>query len=416
MSWVAPGWLAAAAAASLIVLAIHFLARRRPARRSFPTARFVPEASARATTRAFRPTDLALLALRIALLMLVGAAFAGPAREAKRRDHARLVIVDRSRAVADIGEVRRAAALRLGPGTVLIVFDSAARVLSDPTTDTIAALSRTTARGSISAALAAAAPAAMALARAVDTVSVVLISPLAREELDRATAAIRPLIPGAIELVMVRAETAPGGGSIEVRALADDPVRAAAELSGDAGRQGAARLARTAPRSDDSSFARSGGVLIVWPVDSAPPDTAGAVVYRRDWSTAVVGHLGRRRIAHEGRPVARWLDGAPAAVERPFGAGCIREVGAEPPRAGDLTLTPAFADFVRYLAAPCGHPDFGPIGDEQRAMLARAPERGVRLAEAPPAPDPGWVRWLLVLAGLLALGELLVRSRSSTAR
>ena len=127
MSFGAPVWLGVGAAAALVVVALHFLARQRPRAAPFPTARFIPERVARAPSRALRPSDLLLLALRASALVLLGAAFARPAWEPSRSGRLRVVAADRSRAVRDAAEVRDSAMALLDERSRLVLFDSAAR-------------------------------------------------------------------------------------------------------------------------------------------------------------------------------------------------------------------------------------------------------------------------------------------------
>ena len=43
MTWLIPSAIAIAAAASLVAIALHFIARSRPVAEIFPTARFIPQ-------------------------------------------------------------------------------------------------------------------------------------------------------------------------------------------------------------------------------------------------------------------------------------------------------------------------------------------------------------------------------------
>ena len=80
MTFLAPVFLAAGAAVAGAIVLLHFLARRRPRPAVLPTARFVPDRPARWPSRAPRPTDLLLLALRVLAIVTIAAAFAGPIR------------------------------------------------------------------------------------------------------------------------------------------------------------------------------------------------------------------------------------------------------------------------------------------------------------------------------------------------
>src|SRR5687767_9843197 len=78
MIFVAPVWIPLAAGAALAVVAIHLIAWRQPRVVALPTARFVPDEPARLAARAIRPSDLALLALRVAIVLAGGLALAKP--------------------------------------------------------------------------------------------------------------------------------------------------------------------------------------------------------------------------------------------------------------------------------------------------------------------------------------------------
>ena len=105
MTWLIPSAIAIAAAASLVGdrTALH---RAQPAGAEiFPTARFIPQRAIHARTRSLALTDVLLLLLRVLAIMVLGVAVAGPLFAAGRRV-TRIVIADRSRAVASIVAVR----------------------------------------------------------------------------------------------------------------------------------------------------------------------------------------------------------------------------------------------------------------------------------------------------------------------
>src|SRR5688572_5073331 len=153
MTFAAPlfAWLAGAAA--LATVALHLLAWRRPPESPLPTARFAPDRPIRMVSRAIRPADLALLALRVALVLLVGAALAGPTVALRRHGAARVVVLDRSRSAGSGVEAASRARAIFRAGDALVVFDSAAREVASPTADSIAAVPASDAPGSLSPAL-----------------------------------------------------------------------------------------------------------------------------------------------------------------------------------------------------------------------------------------------------------------------
>lgn len=428
MSWLAPFWLAAAGASALAAVALHFLSRRRPRAVRFATARFVPDRPTRAASRAPRPTDLALLALRVLALLLAGAALAGPVRERARRPVARVLAVDLSSATA----LRSAAARGLElarQGDVLVLFDSAARIVRGGAMDTLRALAAATTprdamlgsvRGSLSAALVAARRAAPALAAQADSVELLLVSPFAAEEWDAATPEVRARWPGrlTIERVAAAAPAAIGPRPVVLRAAADDPLRATVALLGGAA-PARVRIVRDALTGADSAWARdSAAVLVHWPSEegaagwlrAARTDTVGAVVAG---DVVVVAGFAREHEAPDGRAIAWWVDGTVAATERVLGDGCLRSVAIPVPSAGDLVLRERFRHLTSALLSPCGGArDLRPLGQARLATLAGggALAPGRALGAPTPARSPA-TPWLLGAALLVVAIEPLARRR-----
>jgi hypothetical protein len=410
MSWLIPSALGLAAVAAAVVVALHFIARSRPLAEPLPTARFVPERPIHARTRSLALTDLLLLLMRVVAVLLIGAAIAGPVFGKSGRV-ARVILLDRSRAVANVADVRDSARSLVRANDIVLAFDTlAARVPLD-------SITRVDAPGSLSTALAAASRAAVGLASVADSVELVLVSALAREEIDNATEKLRASWPGRIRVIPVAAiadtRTAP---RVEVRAPTNDAVAAGLSLMGVTAASGSVRVVRGALTRDDSAWAAAGGhVLLHWPardeetgwkrreaIDAIGGVTAGdaTVVARfpRLW------HL-------EGDAVARWSDGEPAAVEHAVGAGCIRDVGILLDDASDLALRAPFRRFAAELLVPCGGARAtSPIDSTMRIALAGT----ATLAPAASLRDLAtetsrWTPWLLALASLLLIGELAVR-------
>jgi hypothetical protein len=378
LTFLAPWVFVAAALAAAGVVALHLLAVGPPPEAPLPTARFVPARRARAMRRASRPADVALLALRVIALLLAGAAFARPTRVDARRAVARVIVVDQSRAVADPAAALDSALAAAEEGDLLIAFDDAARsaVRFGPRTadslrtavgaraaGSVAAAAR--APGSLSVALAAALRAAPALRSAADSLQLVIVSPVVREELDAATPRLRALWTGGARVVRVPSPSVADSAPLRVAVrtgVADDALLAAASLAGLAGDDAGVRVVRDGADAADLAWARDGSVLVDWPTDGAPAawaarvpvDTVGAVMGADD--APFVASMARRAVPpnDSGRAVAWWVDGAPAAIERAEGAGCVRRVGIEVPQMGDATLGPHFARLLGALAAPCG--------------------------------------------------------------
>ena len=424
MTFAHPWALLAAAGAALVVLALHFIARRRPRELPFPTARFVPARSVRAPSRSTRPADLPLLLLRVLALLLAGAAFARPAFEAGRRPLARVVALDLSASERSLSAARDSTDRYLRAGDLLVVFDSAARVIPGDAHDSLTVLEGSRAPGSLSAALAAATRAASTLGDRADSVELVLVSPFAAEEWDAATGAIRSLWRGGVRLVATeRADDSSGRVSTRPTVMSgseldDDPVMVAAALMRDSAARADVRIVRGAASAADSAWARDAGhVLVHWPTsppsgwprrenpDSVGAVAAGSAVLVADFARVVTPPAGDRRV------VARWLDGVPAATETAMGEGCLRDVAVAFPVRGDLALRESAQRFVGALAAPCGGArDLAPLGESPLAIL-RGDERldGVRAPASPERAESRATPWLLAAAALLLVGELLLR-------
>jgi hypothetical protein len=425
MTWLLPSALSLAAIAIVATIALHFISRSRPAAEALPTARFVPRRTLDARTRALSLTDLPLLLLRAAALAALGAAVAGP-MFAPRGRVARVVVVDRSRAVASVDELRDTVRRLAGSQDALIEFDSVAvRAAS------LAAIDRTQlsgARGSLSSAIAAGIRAGVGAAASTDSVELVLVSPLVREEMDEATARVRAAWPGRIRVVPVRAATA---DTTPLRVAASereqDAIVAGLALAGASAPGGRVRLVRGRVSATDSIWAKGAGhVLLHWPAaDSAAVwarratiDAIGGVTSSAALAPATLVARFPRLWVLTGQAVARWSDGEPAAVEHTTGEGCIRDVGVLVDEASDLTLRPAFRRFARALLAPCGGPrDFAALGPGVRTSLAGTGPLAASSALRDHTADVSrWSPWLLGLAALFLIAELAMRHAGGRAK
>lgn len=418
MTFLAPWALGIAGLASLVTVLLHLVARQRPAAYLLPTARFIPDRRSLVSRVATRPRDLLLLLVRLLLLLSAGAAFARPVLTPRRAPLARIVLLDRSAAVADPREglARVQALQRDGVPTQVVVFDSVARapVSSAAGLDSLVRAEQPArARGSLSVALIAARRAGVTLGTSSDSVALVLVSPVAASEVDAALDSVRAQWPGAVQVERVRARADSAGAIRLERALAgDDPLRPALAhvVTGNGSR--ATRIVRGVASSADSAFARVGGTVVQW--DSVPGRaSANALVMGDD---VVVATLGRAPLNVQGRTLARWSDGAPAAVEQEVGSGCIRRVAVGVPAAGDLPLRGSFQRIVRGLAAPCGAtPAEVALDAAALARLAgpRVLASGRALAGDAALPPSRIVPWLLALAIALALAELALRRQTA---
>lgn len=414
MSWLIPTALAVAGVGALATIALHFIARSRPVAEPLPTARFIPDRAIHARTRSVALTDILLMLLRLAAVVLLGLAVAGPLF-ASGGKISRIVLADRSRAVANVVAVRDSARAYLRQGDQLIAFDSIASLARTTTIDSIVA---TRARGSLSAAISSATRGGVRGAPTADSIELVLISPLAEEEADAATVKLRAAWPGRIHLVHVAAsETIAHPARVELRAGQNDAV--AAGLSLLPSLSASVRVVRGKTTPDDSLWARNGNVLVHWPATDVDADWAhrASIDAIGGVTTARATLVGRfpRPWALTGRVVARWADGEPAAVESVVGAGCIRDVGILVDESSDLTLRESFRSMAYELLAPCeGRRAITPLDAASVASLAGTGP----LASSTSLRDRGtetsrWSPWLLVAAALALIAELSVRRASS---
>jgi aerotolerance regulator-like protein len=432
MSFAAPLFAWVGGGLALGVVALHLLAWRRPPASPLPTARFAPDAPVRTVSRAMRPVDLGLLAVRVLVIVLVSTALAGPRFASRVQGLGRVIVVDRSHGPEAWTPIVRAARSMYRSGDALVLFDSTARDIRNPTVDSIVASSPMTKSAGLSAALVVGIRAANALQRVRDSVEIVVVSPFASDALDAATASIRRVWPGPVHTM--RAGRPPNDTARprppDIRAGSSDPVSAALALAG-AAPPGAVRVVRDSTTAADSAWARQGGAVVVWPTGAAHPgwhvrataDTAFGVTAisigsgssgSPAHSATVVAPFVRRVEAPPGRVVARWDDGEPAATEIPLGAGCVRSVVVRVPSTGDLALTPAFRRFAAQIAGSCmGSHGWIAASDSVVSTVltatgARAAAQTLSMVDTTRA-DSTIAVWLLGAAMVAALAELLVR-------
>ena len=384
MSFGAPWFLAAGGVAALGVLALHLIVMRQPPSAVFPTTRFLPPRPAVARTVARVPEDLLLLAVRVAAVVCVSAAFARPVLHPRAVPLINLVAVDHSRDVASAREamdsVRAVLANISGGQRVIVLFDTSLTTIDTPGSDSLANLARTDARGSVSLGLIGALRASARFRDRADSMTLTLVSPLTAEEVDAATDSIRALWPGAVRLVRVRVSPADSGGAL---ATVDWPADGHA----------AGTVARAVADTEGALVATGSGRLVV------------VSAFVRKWRFDSTG---------DARVVLRWVDGEPAAVERAEGTGCVRHVAVPVPTEGDLVLRAGYQRLADAMRAPCGR--IWEAGSRLSApwLADRDTARPWRIATArlsPPPPSPSLAAWLLVAAAALVFGELLLRGR-----
>lgn len=447
MTFLAPAFMVAAGLVAGGVFLVHFIVTREPRPAPLPTARFAPLRPVRARARRLRLQDIILMLLRVLAILAVGAGLAKPVFDPPPRDLARIIMVDRSRAVADAGEVADSVRSIYRDGDVLVFFGASAVAIERAGLDSLAETTWSDERGRLSPALIAALRAASSLRERADSLELALVSPLAEEEFDRATDSIRALWPAAIRHlpVALRADTTASSGKAFAGA-ADDPLRyALTDLreAADTGKVGVL-LVRHAPSAADSAWAAAGvRTLVHWPAThdldenvstapygwalASPPDTVGGVsggdvvvvapferwAHYEPWPPELGG------AAPQGTQLniaARWADGSPAAVEVSHGEGCIRTVTLGVPMLGDLVLQPRFSRLAEALAGPCTAQIPPVAADSTRhAMLTGSDSKPPYVAgSALPVPElvrTPLVPWLFAAALLFALGALLLQRR-----
>jgi hypothetical protein len=436
MTLLAPGYFLASLAVAAVVFGLHFIVVRQPRAGILPTARFIPDSQAKAVAAARRPSDIAVLLLRMLAIVAAGAALAKPVLTPSRRPMARVILADVSRSLQDIAALRDSVRAAYRDGDALILFDSAARLVGSNVGDSLGALRPAITRGNLSAGLIAALRAGSTLRDRADSLELVIISPFAREELDAATDSIRKLWPGRARLVAIgtaTADTATMSGTLRIESAADDPLAVTVPISRRVVRgnalitHGPGVASAGVARSDAGSSAGDGRILIEWPVASRPPfavprariDTVGGVMvgergvvapFVREWSYPPDSLRGAEVIG-------RWYDGEPAAIEKPDGLSCVRSVAIPVTPVGDLVIRSDWVRLVGELSRPCaavtslvraepadlaGLTDTGSLASRD----AFAPVTNTRSTIAP---------WLFALAIAAAIAELFVRRRRANA-
>lgn len=385
MSFAAPIWLAIAGLVAAGVVVAHLITTSQPRRDVLPTARFIPQTAPLTVTRTRRPTDLVLLLARLLAVVLLGLALAGA--HLTRSAPPRVTLMDRSTTMGDTAA--RDTAARDG---VIIGFGDSA----GPAT--------------LSGALVAA-HRALAGRDDRERAELVIVSLVAREQVDSATAPLLALWPGPVRVSRRRAAAATSGDSSQqLRATGDDPVAAAIAMIPTAGQSRVFRS--TLPTAADSAWARdSAGALVVWPADVAAlsrrarADTQQGIAAGRN---VVIGQFVRAHTPRAGRAVVRWLDGEAAATEVALGAGCIREAAIPVDPVGDVALRESFRGIAATLTSPCGGPrDLAPA-DLASLLPVGRPAGGANVAAA----DTGRLAaWLALAALAVLLVEQLIRRK-----
>jgi len=405
-----PAYLLAGGLLALVPIALHLIARRPPRRAPLPTARFVRPDPRTAVRLRRRPSDLLLLALRCALLLLLGAAFAGPSWRPAPAGTVEVVLLDRGAGIggawAEAVDSARALVLgggaaegraesgRRGAGRELVLFDTAAvrvpaAALDAAFFDSLAAAGP----GDSPIDYAAALRGLVAAVRArpgFDSAGAVLVTRPRWEGWSPGLARLREAAwPGAIRVVGV-------GGELPVQpAAVDGPVDRGvpgiamihADRGGEYVTAALEALGWTVERGSENFAADRAGPapalhVVLGPVSTeveaalAESARAGATVVLEAGVSAgaaggsgVGGATGTLRFAGGAvldgavrrgpiaippgaRLLAAWDDGAPAAVAVPEGEGCRVELATRLEE-GRLPLAPAFPAALDRLARGC---------------------------------------------------------------
>lgn len=449
----APLFLLAGALAALVPLALHLIRRRPPTRSPLPTARFLSE-DARSSIRVSRPTNRLLMALRMLVLLLAGAAFARPSWVPAPRGTREVVLLDRSAAMRDSDAWRRgveqARRTLLAPdGSArgdLVLFDTSAvhlpqRRITAATFDSLTAAGPSTHPASYAAALRAIDPAARGL-RGAHSVRVTMLSALRWGGWRPGMSALRQAAwPGAIRLPELAAASPP-----DTAPAMEPDVRPVATViaSGGAGRfvvpaleatgwttRAMDRLSATdarlivALRPDDGlrAAAEAGATVVVdaagagsprpnWlPVQKAATrlrSDAGDLWFGPDLRLPGATFRADLRTRRGAKVVAAWDDGRPAVVAARLGKGCVVLAGTRL-EDGALPLSPAFPRALDRMARACDGDRSGdammPLDAGARAILAGRGAAVVNAAAGGGAGSVAFGRWLMAAALLVALAE-----------
>ena len=174
----------------------------------------------------------------------------------------------------------------------------------------------------------------------------------------------------------------------------------------------------------------SGGTaapLIEWPasgrprfaIQRTPRDTVGGVMageaavvstFERQWTFQPDSLRGAGVIA-------RWVDGEPAAIEKPDGAGCIRSVAIPVTPVGDFVIRHDFVRFVASLSRPCAR--ITALVPADPAIVAKLAGKGGLASRQVFQPETdahsALAPWLFALALAAAIAELFARRRARAA-
>lgn len=431
-----PWLLGAGVMGAAVITALHFFSVRRPPELLLPTARFLDEGRVRAVSRSAQPSDLLLLLMRVAALLLASAAFAGPQCVSRSHRVARIVIADATWRSDTLGLLRS-----LGPAATTSMFT---RFVWSDSLDAMGA--PTGLRVDLSAALPMAVRAATALSTEhldVDSIRLFVAAVPGANVERESWRAWRSVWPGAVTVVGDVSMTNDETPIVRFDSVgADDVLRSAfatrlAMLARQPGSGPAAALHEVFVRRSGRVFTppanvEDGWIAIAWPENGVPAgwqvtrDTVGAVAAKgvalvASWARSSTPSVEAMRGA---RAIAWWSDGAVAATERAMGTGCVRDVGIVVPPSSDILLDANANGLMSALLAPCAGsarsvidvPESILTDSLDRTHGAAAPASHFRPSSAAGARStPRWLApALLVFALVLLLAEWLFRDRRDT--
>ena len=378
-------WASCGAAVGVVALHVISWELREPV--PFPTLRFVPEREVIAAELNYRLSDLKLLLLRLAIVLLLGLALAQPFWVAPDSE-ARVVLVDVSAGVArDDAWRERVDEVAADADSLIAYVDAPSRIQAEDSGGTFTAenVAPPAPVGNLSAALAAAIQEGESLKNRAETVSLTILSPFPLAGFDAATNRLRALWQGPLETLRVPAA--------EPAAMADIMGVTSVALHWD----GAAGPAGESPWQLTGAPVLAEGILTPVATLVAP--------FERKWQLADAD-------ASDLRIVATWLDGAPAAVERIEDGVRHTYLGFALSDQDDIALRPSFVRFRDWLEDPARLlPGMNPVDDLELArLLQTAPDEA-----SEPSPLESRIQitraapWVLLLALVLALAEPVLR-------
>ena len=406
MTWLAPWALGAGALGMLGAIAAHLLTRQRPRALALATARFLPQGMLEATTLQRIPMDRWWMLLRLLVLALLALGAAQPVATVSPVPTRTVLLLDRTLPVS----AQNRALATLTVTDVVITFDTSATI------GTTALLPpRVSRRASLSAAFARLTRTRDSIARGTRQVRLAIASPFSPRSLDPATQSLRSLIPDSIAVlpVVLLPDSVVPRGRIGVHAAdGDDPIAATARLLGDSVVPAGTIIERGAQLTrDDSAAARNGATVLWWPARVLAGQ--GALQALTVGSTTWIAPMSRdtNPAPASANVVGWWADGAAAMYETRLGDGCLLQLSAGLPNAGDQTLS---LSAQAWLAATLTSCDREPTVVSPTPEWIAPPSRQRTDIDPHPIEKSALAPWLIGAALVLAAAELLLRQGSQS--